>query len=536
MQTAIVQPWEASASVQPVRWYVRLMPSLTDFAFVLPLFLLFGMLSGTTQLLSDSDTGWHIRTGEWIIHNRHVPSVDFYSFTMAGRPWFAWEWAWDVLAAAVHGFAGLAGVAFMNVVLICLSAVLVFRLIRRYSKNEILSFAFTMLAVCGTIIHWLARPHLISWVFALLFAHMILSAERGRRRMLLVLPGLMILWTNLHGGFIAGIVLLLTWGVGEALQTTFTENRASLNSYRKALEYLSCAGLCGIASLVNPYGWDLHKHVFRYLRDSTVIDNISEFQTISFHNPGSIFFECMLLIGIAAAFWCFSNKRVALGLTVLIWAHAALFSARNIPLFMLLSAAAAALMTQDLLTRLGSARLLAGIAKQVHEVCSDLRQMESINRSYLLSGLALLFIAAGMAGGKGVFRSEFNPKNFPLRALATARSAGFKHLFTSDQWAGYLLYSDPSRPVFFDGRSDFYGGAIVKQYQHVMTAQYDSEDLLKKFSIDGVLVKTDAPLAMLLKRSHDWKLLFDDGAAIVFAARANNAVAPDTRPLTCFQN
>lgn len=519
MQTTIAQPWEPVASAQPVRWYVRLMPSLTDFAFVLPLFLLFGMLSGPTHLLSDSDTGWHIRTGEWILRNHHVPSVDFYSFTMAGRPWFAWEWAWDVIAAGIHTFAGLAGVAFLNVILICVSAALVFRLIRRYTENDILSFAFTILAVCGTIIHWLARPHLVSWVFGLLFCHMILSAEQGRSRSLLLLPPLMVLWTNLHGGFSVGIVLLLTSAVGDALQTTFSDDRLSLAAYRSAYKYLGCAGLCGIASLANPYGWELHKHVFGYLRDSTLIDNISEFQTISFHNPGSIFFECMLLIGIAAALWCFSNKRVALGLTVLIWAHAALFSARNIPLFMLLSAAPAALMIHDMLIRLGSTQSLAGIARQAREVCSDLRAMERINRSYLLSGLAILFIAAGMAGGKGVFHSEFNPKNFPLRAIALARSAGFKHLFTSDQWAGYLLYSDPSRRVFFDGRSDFYGGAMVKQYQHIMTAQYDSEDLLDKFSIDGVLVKTDAPLAMLLKRSPDWKLLFDDGDAIVFATR-----------------
>ena len=519
MQTAIVQPWESVAGAPPLRWYVRLMPSLSDFAFILPLFLLFGMLTGPTYLLSDGDTGWHIRTGEWIIQNHRVPSIDFYSFTMQGRTWFAWEWAWDVVTAGIHSFAGLAGVAFLNVLLICLSAVLAFRLIRRYSENDVLAFAFTMLAVCGSMIHWLARPHLVSWVFALVFSHVILSADQGRSRGLLFLPPLMVLWTNLHGGFSVGIVLLLTWAVGEALQATFNNERLSLATYRRALNYLGCAALCGIASLVNPYGWELHKHVVGYLRDSTLLDNISEFQTISFHNPGCIFFECMLLIGIAAAFWCFSNKQLALGLTVLIWAHAALFSGRNIPLFMLLSAAPAALMTQELLMRLGSTRLLAAISQPAREICWDLRQVERISRSYLLSALALLFVAAGMAGGKGVFHSEFNPKNFPLRALAMVRSEHFKHLFTCDQWADYLLYSDPSQPVFFDGRSDFYGGGMVKRYQHIMTAQYDSVDLLNKFTIDGVLVKTDAPIAMLLKRSPDWKLLYDDGDAIVFAAR-----------------
>ncbi len=67
-----------------------------------------------------------------------------------------------------------------------------------------------------------------------------------------------------------------------------------------------------------------------------------------------------------------------------------------------------------------------------------------------------------------------------------------------------------------DGRSDFYGSGLVKNYQHMMSAQYDWKVLLRKFSIDGVMVKPDAPLASVLKMSSDWKLLFDDGSALLF--------------------
>lgn len=524
MQTALVQPWPPAESAQADRWYVRLLPSLTDFAFILPLFLLFGMLTGATQLLSDGDTGWHIRTGDWILQHGKIPTTDFFSFTLSGRPWFAWEWGWDAVFAAVHRSAGLAGVVFLNVVLLCLAAALVFRLIRRYSDNDVLAFAFTMLAVCGSMIHWLARPHLISWVFALLFSHLILSAEQGNRKMLLYGPVLMLFWTNLHGGFVIGIVLLLANAVGAALQVTLGDFRPLLSSYRKTLEYLACTLACGLATLVNPYGWRLDQHIISYLRDSTLLDNISEFQTISFHNSGSIFFECMLLIGVAAAFWCFSRKLVGLGLTVLIWTHAALFSGRNIPLFMLLSAAPAALMTQDLLNRLAGRPVLAKFAANVKEIAGELKALERANRSHLVSGLALLFVGANLAVGKGVFRAEFNPKSFPVAAIPMVRQAAFKHLFTSDQWADYLLYNYyPSQRVFMDGRSDFYGNDLVKKYQHIMSAQYDCEDLLKRFSIDGVMVSTDAPLATLLKHSPDWKLLFDNGTTIVFKVRTGGA-------------
>ncbi len=125
-----------------------------------------------------------------------------------------------------------------------------------------------------------------------------------------------------------------------------------------------------------------------------------------------------------------------------------------------------------------------------------------------------------MRPGKGAFRSEFNPENFPLKAIPIVHNSGFKRLFTADQWADYLLYTYyPSQKVFFDGRSDFYGGTMVKTYQHIVSAQYNCEQLLKSYAVDGVMVKTDAPLASVLKRSPSWKLIFDDGHTIVFRFR-----------------
>jgi len=520
MDTALVQPWHDSRPAETNRWYVRLLPSLTDFAFILPLFLLFGMLRGASQLLSDGDTGWHIRTGDWILQHGRIPTVDFFSFTMPGRRWYAWEWGWDFLFGFVHHWTGLAGVVFLNVVLLCLSAALVFRLIRRYSENDILAFAFTMLAVCGSMIHWLARPHLITWVFALLFSHLILSVEQGNRRMLWYAPPLMLVWTNLHGGFFTGIMLLLASALGDALQVTFGNAKPSARSYRRAFEYLACALGCALVTLINPYGWHLHQHLIGYLRDSTMLNSITEFQTISFHNPGSIFFECMLLIGVTAAFWCFSNQLVGLGLTTLLWAHAALFSSRNIPIFMLLSAAPAALLAQELLTRLGHSALFSGLVRDVKDIVLEFKPFERASRSYLVSGVGLLFVGISLAAGKGAFHSEFNPKSFPAPVMTAVHNAHFHRLFTSDQWADYLIYSYyPSQSAFFDGRSDFYGDGMIGKYQHIMSAQYDCEELLKKFSIDGVLVKTDQPLATVLKRSQDWKLLFDNGSAIIFQSR-----------------
>ena len=145
---ATVQTWNPAIELTG-KWYARCMPSLIDLVFLLPAFFLFGRLSGTKVLFTDGDTGWHIRTGEWILSHRAIPTQDFFSFTRAGHTWFAWEWGWDLLFGAIHKFWGLEGVAFVNVLILGIFAVLLYKLALRVSENELASFFVTTIAVCA---------------------------------------------------------------------------------------------------------------------------------------------------------------------------------------------------------------------------------------------------------------------------------------------------------------------------------------------------------------------------------------------------
>ena len=86
----------------------RFLPSLTDVAFLMPLLFLFLKLDGARTLLGDGDTGWHLRTGEWILNNHQVPYTDMFSFSRPGAQWFAWEWLWDLMFAVFFKGGGLA--------------------------------------------------------------------------------------------------------------------------------------------------------------------------------------------------------------------------------------------------------------------------------------------------------------------------------------------------------------------------------------------------------------------------------------------
>src|SRR5581483_8328215 len=136
----------------PDGWAIRLFPSLTDLIFLFPTLYVILKMQGVSTLLGDGDTGWHIRTGDWILQHRQIPYNDIFSFSKPGQPWFAWEWLWDLCFAIVHRSAGLSGVVFANLLLLGSIFALVFRLARRECSNDFVSGATTLLVAAGTSI------------------------------------------------------------------------------------------------------------------------------------------------------------------------------------------------------------------------------------------------------------------------------------------------------------------------------------------------------------------------------------------------
>ena len=490
------------------------------------MFILFARMGGTQLLFSDGDTGWHIRTGEWILSHQSVPTVDLFSFTKPNAPWFAWEWAWDVASALIHRFTGLAGLGFVTTLMLGVFSLLVYRLALRVSQNNLASIAVTAVACAISSIHWLARPHLVSWIFTLLFLHE-LEAARAKKagsaqRLLIVLPVISMFWANLHGGFVAGLLVVGCYALGEAFTAAIGANRSDPRvalefAWRSSAIYWQSLALCGAATLMNPYGWQLHEHILAYLSDSELLDKIAEFQSISFHVGPAIFFEAMLLLAVCAVVENLRVRQYTPVLLICTWSHCALVSARHIPLFAIVAAPFAAAFLSKSIDRIREIPLLAVMADNFSDVCLDLRKMELTPRLHLASAGPLLLLAGLFAVGQAPFVPQFNPETFPTQAINVIESHPGCRIFTTDQWGDYFLYKlYPAERVFFDGRSDFYGNDFVKVNQRIASAEHDWKLLLQRFAVNVVVMKPETPLSAALKLTPGSQVLFDDGKVIVF--------------------
>jgi hypothetical protein len=92
-------------------------------------------------------------------------------------------------------------------------------------------------------------------------------------------------------------------------------------------------------------------------------------------------------------------------------------------------------------------------------------------------------------------------------------------LFTTDQWADYILYRHPEQKVFIDGRSDFYGPEIGNQYLRLMNGGWDWQKVMEKNKFDVALLPVDNALSQLLKQRAEWRAVADDGKRILLVLR-----------------
>ena len=524
--------------------FFRLMPSMTDVAFLLPLILLFGGLEGVRNMLGDGDTGWHVRIGDWMLAHGQVPRQDMFSFTKPGAPFFAWEWLWDLGAAWLHRYWGLEGVVLASLLVISFTTVLLYRLVYRRCGNPLVAIGLTGFAAAGASIHWLARPHLLTMLLMVVFLTILDRVREGRTRLLWLLPALMIPWANLHGGFLIGIVIVGTYGAGELLRAVVTPVSAERwNSLRAAVKYLAAAAGCAVAGLVNPYGYHLYAHLAEYFGDPYAMKYIQEFQATNFHSPAAMFLEVMLILGLGAAIWYGRRWQFTEVLMIAGFGHLSLVIVRNMPIYLIAVAPIVAVPLVAWLKALSEGPVAGWIRTVVGtfvEIGEELIPLEQVRRVHLTSLVVMLLLAVAIASpNAGVkFKPEYDAKAYPEKALAALNpawlrpasySAANQHLFepaqrifTHDEWGDYLIYKLSPRgfKVFVDGRSDFYGGKFGQEYIDVMNVKYTWQETLDRYRVDTILLAADAPLAGALKESRRWRVAYDDGMAIVFRPAA----------------
>jgi hypothetical protein len=476
------------------------------------LILLLVLFILTTREVTDPDFWWHLKAGQYIFENAKIPHADIFSFTFAGREWVTHEWLSEVLIYVTFKWLGWGGLVITFALLIT-SAFAISYL--NCEKTEALPFIAWLAVLSGALATapvWGVRPQMFSLLLTSVFLAVLNSYLRGATaRNLWLLPPLMLLWVNLHGGYVLGLVLIAIALAGIILDGLFEKKpRAEILKSVAPLALIFLA--CLVVVPVNPNGVRMFSYPFETLSSPVMQEHIEEWFSPNFHQTR--FLPLAALMFTVFAVLALSPRRARLSELLMLSAtgYAVLRSGRHLPIF---AFAAVPLLAEHASLWIKSREFSARF--------NSPESLASARPSLLRPALLVVALCVSMINVRQVLARQagVEAERFPASAVEFLRAENPPGpIFNWYDWGGYLIWKlYPERRVYIDGRADVYGDAFIEEFLRASRGEGDWREPLRRYEIRTVITKPDSPLVSLLEHEGGWSKAFEDKQAVVLIKR-----------------
>ena len=477
---------------------------------------------------ADADLWGHITFGRDIISTGQIVQADHYAFT-SDRPWVNHEWLSEIVFAGVYDQAGSTGLVFFKLLMIAALLALVWRHLSRRHPSAIVTAALIVLAFVGTF--WrthTVRPQLFSVLFFAILLVIMTRADQGRRRGLLLVPPLMALWVNFHGGWIVGLGVL---GIWTALR--IVDSRIRLNERL----ILAVAGLGAVAAtLLNPYGagmWSFLAETVRLGRP-----DIEEWGSVLTY-PVALGGPWLLTLTAAAlAVWRAGRPQRWDYVAIVALLAFASFRVSRLDAFFAL--AAMILLAPELTSLVGrvagrwTARAPANTAHAPAAPALGILVITLVTVAAMLVPAARIVVPyASCLTIAGLWVPEVEAGEFILRNRLKGR------MLTWFDWGEYAIWHfGPDLQVSMDGRREtVYTEGTIQAHRRFYAADETAASYLRALNPDYIWLPKRLPVTNTL-RAAGWVTMFDGPVSVVFA-RAGAAgpverVVDSRKAIRCF--
>jgi hypothetical protein len=465
-----------------------------------------------SSLLKDPDTLWHIRTGEWMIDNWQFPVVDSYSYTSSGQHWISGEWLSEIIFFIAYKFGGWHAVVAVSTGAIAITiGIISFYLLRHLRLS--LAIAWAALTALAISSHFLARPHVFSYVLLSIWVIVLLeTCDRDRfRPPVVALAAMMVLWSNLHPSLTFALFLLGVFAgydfLEKALQRRFAECRWP------AFVMLAVAS----ASLLNPYGPSVALLSLDVVHYQFALRYISEWASPNFHSDKIhlimlvVLFSAMAGLGLRLK----GPKLIAfIAVTYLGMSHT-----RGLTTFFLL---APLILARPLAEQVAWCRAEdTGDARSSGAAATPDPVLLFVRRRVLAIPLIFLLLAAVVTAASWRYVTVYPDKSIaPKEAIDFVKKEGIGgNVLNSYAFGGYLIFSHI--PTFIDGRMLPFSDDFIRRFAGALalTDISDSFKLLDDYNIRWTLLLPGEPLVKALADSKSWDRKYADEHAVVFVRR-----------------
>jgi len=416
---------------------------------------------------SDPDMFWHLASGRWMVDHRDILRLDQFSSTIDGQPYSVGEWLGEVVLYGAYAIGGWGGIVVLRGSLVAVAAFFLTRASLASGASPRVALPIVVLALLLSTIVWTDRPHLFTLAFFPLLLDLLLRVRAGATRWLAAVPPLLLVWTDLHGGYALGLALVALFAVDALVRRD------------RARAFVVTAAAAAVVTLLDPGSLGIGAAVAhaaappRFIVEELPPDVLT---------PAGLLFAAFVLGTIAVSMRAGGTALDALLLIPLLWL--ALSARRDMPYFAM---AAVPYLARELPRALPAARRAGP---------------RSGPRRGVLAG-AVVGVAAMVLVSIVSLPAAVDENAYPSGALAALR-AGSGVLLNEYDWGGYLIWRAPERPVFIDGRLLPYLPRVFADWNAAVRLAPRWRDVLERYRVTTVLLKPDRPLVGAL-REDGWR-------------------------------
>jgi hypothetical protein len=470
----------------------------------------------------DSDLFWHLRAGQETVQLGRPVLNDMLSFTRLGAAWTNHSWLAQVFLYGLYRWGGFFAIGGLVAILATVSMGFVYA--SMHGPVFMRAFLVILASVVAAYV-WSARPQVFSLALLAAVGWLLYRYKWKKKNELWALIPIFILWSNLHAGYVLGILLLGAFIGGELFNRLTWNDGAGLLTNRELLHLTGWSGLSVLAVLVNPNGINTWLVPFRTVEVGAIQKLISEWASPDFHEIGQQSMLILFLLGLVA--FCLSRRRVDGTdlLPFILFGYLAFVARRNFGPFALIAAPA---VSRSLWPAAQS--WWEEFSLRFPQVQAALEErVKSAQRKSLPGGVRKGF-NLGLVGIFTLFAivklyavscppimGMYLPQYFPTRAAAwISDHHPSGPMFNSYDWGGYFTWSLPEYPVFIDGRTDLFNDELIDEWLQVVNVQPGWQQVLDRWKIRLVVLEPGRPLSKILA-AQGWKLDYQDEQAVILS-------------------
>ncbi|MBR3145908.1 MAG: hypothetical protein IKF47_01455 [Bacilli bacterium] len=446
-----------------------------------------------SRFVLDTDYFWHIKAGCEMFKNG-VLTHDIFSWFVSGKYWMSHEWLFEIyLYIYKIIFGNYHTIAYVGTSIFLLVFILFIFNKDSFSKNIFYTLFFFVLFATMGLAFIQARPHMISYSFIALTVYLCLDLYNNRdSKKIYFLPLISILWSNMHGGssnlsYIFCIIFLICGLVSFKFKKIESDKISKKQIYR----YLLVSILCMIGICINIHGFKMFIYPYENILDTTMINNINEWQPTTLSVMYHYVYYIYLLFIVMTMLISVKKIKFIDFVLLLFVSYLGIKSVR----FWLYSPIVMSFIIFDYVKE---------IKVSMIPIC-------------VLSVLIIFILGVSIYNFRYVnLTNKLNLNDEVIRIIKKEKP---NRLFNMYEYGGELIYNDI--PVFIDGRADLYGKYNFKDYLDIANLNNDYKKLIDKYDFDYLLINKKASIYNYLRYEDEYSTLYENNNLILYKKTVN---------------